>query len=128
MFKLFPMQDLPGVLFTLIPEQLRGHKSAISLAIFSPSSAQIISCAHDKTIRTWDIAQKSALACKMHSNRASPDTTKAVAVSPTGDHIVCPVSFENIGGKGMGIWHVETGGLWSEEEGRRLDVEAVAFS
>jgi len=122
--------NLPSVLSTVISEPLRGHQKAVLAAIFSPSGNQIVSCSTDRTIRTWNIAQKRAVACKMRSERGLPLTEMAVAVSPPCNRIASYV-LPKTSGNGLGsvgIWDVETGGLLSEEGKRTLKLQAIAFS
>ena len=128
--------QVPDVFFTIIPDQLKGHKGAIYCIAFPPFSSEtsvsdtIVSCSKDGTTCKWFLEEKKVVICPMLSERVYKFRhSVVVAMSHDCKHISSEVLPTKTSGSDMGIWDVETGRLLFNPVGTpAFKFDAVSFS
>ncbi|KAK3258870.1 hypothetical protein CYMTET_32107 [Cymbomonas tetramitiformis] len=99
--------------------RLRGHCDAVLSAAMSPDGARLVTASADRTLRLWDIATASSLACF----RAGAWPVTSVRFSSTGAHLVA-------GCQGGKVWLLDasSGVELACEDAHSKGVTCIEFS
>ncbi|MHA7773370.1 nSTAND1 domain-containing NTPase [Roseibium sp. M-1] len=102
-----------------VPSVLRGHRSSLILAAFSPDGARIVTASSDDTARLWDAQTGREVAIlKGHEN-----SVYHAAFSPDGARIVTASSDDT-----ARLWDAQTGRELAILRGHENSVYHAAFS
>jgi len=71
-------------------KRLRGHKGAVTAAMFVPNTSMVVTGGKDKTIRVWDITSTDEL----EKWEAHKDSIKCIARSPVDDMAFASASYD----------------------------------
>ncbi|MDM8008458.1 MAG: hypothetical protein QUV05_20155 [Phycisphaerae bacterium] len=97
---------------------LRGHEAWVASVAFSHYGARIATASSDETVRIWDAATGTPLACF----RSDTGMIRSVAYSPDGTEIAIGAVDGTVR-----IWSAETRQEWGLLAGRGGDVRSVAY-